>query len=386
MDREIKIQGVKQAPLTVQAMEAEQLCKCAKGNDIWAFAVVDCVKEKAEQLIAEDIQSVIDEYGDPFQEPKQLPPSRVYDHAIPLQPDSIPINCRPYKYSPQHKTEIERQVKELLQAGLISHSTSPFASPVLLVQKKDGTWCFCVDYRRLNAITIKNKFPMPIIEEILDELAGAKYFTRLDMRSGYHQVRVKEGDEFKTTFKTHHGHYEFKVMPFGLTNAPSTFQCLMNELLQPFLRKFVMVFLDDILIYSPTLAEHTKHIQQVLEVLRQNKIYLKFSKCSFAQKSMEYLGHVISLDGVATDPTKTTAMLQWPRPTNVTELRGFLGLTGSYRKFVKGYGILAKPLTQLLRKRAFEWSPVVDKAFQTLKSAMMSTAVLHYQISMKSSL
>jgi hypothetical protein len=126
-------------------MEAEQLCKCAKGNDIWAFAVVDCVKEKAEQLIAEDIQSVIDEYGDPFQEPKQLPPSRVYDHAIPLQPDSIPINCRPYKYSPQHKTEIERQVKELLQAGLISHSTSPFASPVLLVQKKDGTWCFCVE-------------------------------------------------------------------------------------------------------------------------------------------------------------------------------------------------------------------------------------------------
>jgi hypothetical protein len=376
MGRDIKLQGVKQAPLSVQAMEAEQLWKCAKGNDIWAFAVVKCVKEQAEQVVPEDIQSLIDEYTDLFQEPKQLPPSRVYDHAIPLQPDSMPINCRPYKYSPQHKTEIERQVKELLQAGLIAHSTSPFASPVLLVQKKDGTWRFCVDYRRLSAMTIKNKFPMPTIEEILDELAGAKYFTKLDMRLGYHQVRVKEGDEFKTAFKTHHGHYEFKVMPFGLTNAPSTFRCLMNEILQPFLRQLVMVFLDDILIYSPTLAEHTKHIQQVLEVLRKHKIYLKFSKCSFAQKSMEYLGHIISVDGVATDPAKTIAMLQWPKPATVTELRGFLGLTGCYRKFVKGYGILARPLTQLLRKKSFEWSPDADKAFHTLKSSMMSTLVL----------
>jgi hypothetical protein len=224
-------------------------------------------------------------------------------------------------------------------------------------------------------MTIKNIFSMPIIE-ILDELFGAKYFTKLDMKSGYHQVRMKEREEFKTTFKTHHGHYQFKVMPFGLTNAPSTFQCLMNELLQPFLRKFVIVFLDDIILYSPSLDQHIGHLQQVLAVLQENQIHLKLSKCSFAHRSLEYLGHIISAGGVATDPSKTQAMLRWPKPENVTELRGFLGLIGYYRKFVRNYGIMAKPLTQLLKKKCFAWSEVANKAFQALKSAMMSTPVL----------
>jgi len=166
---------------------------------------------------------VLTQYEDVFSDPQTLPPQRSYDHSIPLLPGSIPINSKPYHYSPHHKSEIERQVQQLLQAGLICHSHSPFASPVLLVKKKDGTWRFCVDYRKLNDITIKKRFPMPIIEEILDELVGAQYFTKLDMKSGYHQVRMLPKNEYKTTFKTHHGHYQFKVMPFGLTNAPSTF-------------------------------------------------------------------------------------------------------------------------------------------------------------------
>ena len=188
-------------------------------------------------------------------------PPRTHDHHIPLLPHTTPVNSKSYRYSPLHKTEIERQVKELLQAGLIDHSSSPFASPVLLVQKKDGSWRFCVDYRKLNAVTVKNKFPMPVIKEILEELAGAKFFTKLDMRSGYHQVRMDPLDEYKTAFKTHHGHFQFKVMPFGLTNAPATFQCLMNDILSPFLGQFVLVFLDDILIYSPTLETHLEHLK-----------------------------------------------------------------------------------------------------------------------------
>lgn len=172
---------------------------------------------------------------------------------------------------------------ELLAAGLIVPSNSPFASPVLLVQKKDGTWRFCIDYRKFNDITVKNRFPMPLVDEILDELAGTKYFAKLDMRSGYHQVRMRPEDEFKTAFKTHHGHYQFRAMPFGLTNAPATFQNIMNEVLAPFLRKFVLVFLDDILIYSPSLESHLSHLQLVLEKLREHKLYMKMSKCSFAQ-------------------------------------------------------------------------------------------------------
>ena len=215
-------------------------------------------------------------YADIFQDPKQLPSHRAYDHDVPLYPDAVPVNAIPYHYSPQHKTEIENQVKQLLEAGLITHSHSPFASPVLLV-KKNGSWRFCVDYRKLNDITIKNRFPMPVIEEILDELAGAQYFTKLDLRSGYHQVRMLPEDEYKTAFKTHHGHYQFKVMPFGLTNAPATFQCVMNQILQPYLRKFVLVFLDDTLIYNTSLEDHQQHLQQVLETLRKHQLYPVFS-------------------------------------------------------------------------------------------------------------
>jgi hypothetical protein len=329
--RRICLQGVEPSQMHLHEIKAEQLLKWAAGNEIGAFAIVETLEATPEDNeIPPEIQAVLDQYQDVFDDPKTLPPERLLDHSIPLLPNATPVNSKPYRYSPLHKDEIEKQVKQLLAAGLIVPSTSPFASPVLLVQKKDGTWRFCVDYRRLNDIIVKNRFPMPIIDEILDELAGTGYFSKLDMRSGYHQVRMKAEDEHKTAFQTHHGHYQFKVMPFGLTNAPATFQCIMNTVLEPFLRKFVLVFLDDILIYSPDLQSHIQHIKLVLEALRQHSLFMKISKCSFAQKQLEYLGHIITVDGVATDPSKTEAMVKWPIPTTVTELRGFLGLTGYY--------------------------------------------------------
>jgi hypothetical protein len=296
------------------------------------------------------IQQLLESFSHIFAEPNELPPSRMCDHSIPLVEGAQPVSVRPYWLSPAMKNEIEQQVQDMLLKGIIMHNNSAFSSPHLLVKKKDQTWRFCVDYRHLNALTMKFKYPVPILDELLDELHGASWFSSLDLRAGFHQIFLKPGEEYKIAFQTHLGHFEFRVMAFGLTGAPDTFQRAMNTTLQPILRNCALVFFDDILIYSATFDDHLKHLQQVLEPLAADQWKVKLSKCTFAQNQVAYLGHVISKDGVATNLERISAIASWLIPHNAKELISFLGLVGYYSKFVRHIWIISQSLTSLLKK------------------------------------
>lgn len=285
------------------------------------------------------LNEILESYKEVFPEelPVGLPPQREVDHRIELIPGSTPPSRPTYRLSVAELEELKKQLKDLVEHGFIRPSKSAFGAPILFVKKKDGSMRMCVDYRALNDITIKNSYPLPRVEELFDQLQGAKYFSKIDLRSGYHQIRIHPDDVEKTAFRTRYGHYEFLVLPFGLTNAPATFMHLMNEVLRPFLDDFAMAFLDDILIYSKTYEEHLKHIRAVLDKLRQENLYAKLSKCEFLKSEVEFLGHRVGANGVRMLEDKVKAIVDWPTPTKVGEVRSFLGLAGYYRKFIKDF-------------------------------------------------
>ncbi|KAK1648939.1 hypothetical protein QYE76_066744 [Lolium multiflorum] len=319
------------------------------------------------------------EFQDVFPDelPHGLPPLRGIEHRIDLIPGAPLPNRAAYRTNPEDTKEIQRQIQDLLAKGYVRESLSPCAVPVILVPKPDETQRMCMDCRPINAITVRYRHPIPRLDDMLDELSGATIFSKIDLRSGYHQIRMAIGDEWKTAFKTKLGLYEWLVMPFGLSNAPSTFMRLMNHILRPLIGKSVVVYFDDILIYSKNLEDHVQHVREVLCILRHEKLFANLPKCHFAQNKLVFLGFVVSANGIEVDSSKVEAIHNWPTPTNVGQVRSFHGLAGFYRRFVKDFSTIACPLNELTKKNVpFVWGKAQQKAFDELKKRLTEAPLL----------
>lgn len=325
------------------------------------------------------LEALLAKYDDIFAyTPDQLGRSSIVQHTIDTG-DHQPIRLRSYRTSPSNREEIDKQISEMLDNGVISPSVSPWAAPVVLVKKSDGSMRFCVDYRKLNSITRKDSHPLPRITEALDALGGAQWFSTLDLRSGYWQISMSDDSKEKTAFITHNGLYEFNVLPFGLCNSPATFQRLMTHALRGLEWDICLVYIDDLIIFSRTFDDHLLHLEKVFKRLKEANVRLKPSKCYFVQSKVDYLGHVVSAEGLRPNPNKIKAVQEFPVPVNSTGVKAFLGLCNYYRRFVKGFAQIASPLNKLTSKHAkFEWTDKCQKAFEALKTALVSAPILAY--------
>jgi len=335
----------------------------------------------------EEIEKIKAEYKDVFAPITECPPKRAdIDHTIKLVDGATPTFKRPYRMTREEELEVMKQIDDALKKGLIEPSVSPFGAPVLFVQKKDGTLRMCVDYRALNKITVRDRYPLPRIDDLLDKLHGCTVFSSLDLQSGYHQIRISDEDKPKTAMVTPFGQFQFKVLCFGLTNAPATFQRVMNKIFKDQIGKFVLVYLDDILVMSRTPEEHEQHLRIVLEVLRQEGLRAKLSKCEFNKPELHFLGHVIGKDGIAVDPAKIAVIEKWPVPKSLKELQAFLGLANYFRKFVEHFSTVVAPLTSLTGQpgkgqkkfaKAINWSDLGNQVYEYTEKKPDGTTVTH---------
>eukprot|EP00253_Pinus_taeda_P016851 PITA_16851 len=330
--------------------------------------------------LPEEVQRLLQDFGDIVVDdlPNELPPRRGISHCIDFIPGASLPDKAAYHMSPKDHEEIRKQVQELLDKGLIRESMSPCAVPTVLAPKKGGEWRMCTDSRAINKITVRYRFPLPRMDDMMDCLSGAAYFSKIDLKSGYHQIRIREGDEWKTAFKTNEGLYEWLVMSFGLSNAPSTFMRLMNEVLKEFNGKFVIVYLDDILIFSKTKEEHFRHLQSVLRKLQQNKLLINLKKCTYFQRELVYLGFIIAENELKMDPEKVTAIVTWPSPKSLFEVRSFHGLASFYKKFIRNFSEICAPMLDTIKKinHPFHWTEAAEHSFQILKKKITERPVL----------
>jgi Reverse transcriptase (RNA-dependent DNA polymerase)/RNase H-like domain found in reverse transcriptase/Integrase zinc binding domain/Chromo (CHRromatin Organisation MOdifier) domain/Retroviral aspartyl protease len=327
-----------------------------------------------------NIQALLDKYSDVFADlPPGLPPARNVAHTIPLEPGARPPAKRMYRLSPAELVEVKKQISDLLAKGFIEPSTGPYGSPILFVQKADGSLRMVIDYRALNKITRKNRYPLPRIEDLFDSLQGAKVFSSLDLQSGYHQIRIADEDVEKSAFVTPVGAYQFRVLAFGLANSPAIFSKAMADIFKDCIGKFVCVYLDDILVYSKDEHEHVKHLEIVLALLRKHKLYAKLSKCDFQKQSLKFLGHIVSDQGLQVDHSKVAVINEWPRPQTIKEVRSFLGLANYFRRFVQGYSSLVAPMIHLTKQEKLQpedWTEQCEKSFTDVKALLTNAPVL----------
>ena len=340
-------------------IQAKKLLR--QGCEAYLAHVVDKHKDipNLEQIL------VVNEFPDVFpDELPSLPPNREIEFAIELAPGAEPVSKAPYRMAPLKMIELETQLKDLLDKGIIRPSVSSWGAPVLFVKKKDGSMRLCIDCQELNKLTIKNNYRLLKIDDLFDQLKGAVHYSKIDLRLGYNQLNIKPEDISKMAFGSRYGHYEFLVMAFGLTNVTTNFMDLMSRVYKKYLDKFIIIFIDNILIYSKTEEEHVEHLRIALEILKREKLYAKFTKCEFWLKEVQFLGHVVSSEGIKVDLAKIEAVINWERPKRPTEVRRFMGLVGYYRRFVQYFAKISTPLTKITRKNEkFVWNERCEESF-----------------------